>query len=83
MLLRRERLDEIDESFGRTQEAGIEEIEDRPQVAQIVFDRRAGQHDAASGEERFDRLRLLGVRVFDDLGLVQHREAPLGLGDPG
>jgi hypothetical protein len=33
------------ELFGVSQETRIDEIEDRPQVAQVVLDRRPGQRD--------------------------------------
>ena len=45
----RQALGELRELIGRTQQARIDEIEDRPQIAQPVLDRRAGEGEARAG----------------------------------
>ena len=59
-----------------------QEIEDRPELAQPVFNRRAGQREAMRRVERLDGLRRLRRGVFDVLRLVeQHmrqRLIPIG-----
>ena len=66
--------------FGlRAQQAGVEELHDRPQVADVVLDRRAGQGDAVVGREGPRRLGLLGLGVLDVLGLVQDHARPVDL----
>ena len=52
----------------RAEPAGVEEIDDRPEVADVVLDRRAGQGDAVIGLQRPRGLGLLGLRVLDVLG---------------
>jgi hypothetical protein len=52
------------------------EIEDRPQIAQMVLHGRAGQHDAGARVEPFDGAGLSGRGVFDRLGFVQHDQPP-------
>ena len=71
-----EALDEGRELLGRAQQAGIDEVEDRPQVAEPVLDRRAGERDARVGLERLDGLGLLGRRILDRLGLVEDGQPP-------
>ena len=61
------------------QEAGVQKLHDRPQVAHVVFDRRSGQGDAVVGFQRPCGPRLPGLWVLDVLGLVQHDAAPLHL----
>ena len=78
-----EALDEVGELLGRPEQARIDEVEDRPQVAEAVLDRRAGQRDAGIGLERLDRLGLLGRRVLDRLRLVDDGQAPAGGTEPG
>ena len=57
--------------------AGIEEIEDRPEIAQAVLDRRAGQGQPMRRGELQDRARLGRLRVLDVLRLVDHHAVPL------
>ena len=56
-----ELLDEAGELLGRSQQSGIDEVEDRPEVAEPVLDRRAGQGDARVGLELLDRLVCLAA----------------------
>ena len=59
-----------------SEQAGIDEVEDRPQVAEVVFHRRSGQGDPCFSLQGLGGARLLGVGVLDRLRLVQHHEAP-------
>ena len=45
-------------------------------VAHVVLYRRSGQGNAVVGFQRPCRSRLLGLRVLDVLGLVEHHAAP-------
>ncbi len=63
------------------QQARVQEIEDRPQVAQVILDRRSGQRDACPGFQRLCRAGLAGVRILDRLRLVQDDEPPVRLGE--
>ena len=76
----RKALHEAGEGLGRAEQARIKEIEDRPQVAKIILDWRAGERDAALGVERLDGAGLLGVGVLDRLRLVDNGEPPSRLG---
>ena len=64
------------ELLGVAQQARIDEVEDRPQIAEVIFDRRSGQRDPRLGLQRLRRFGLPGVRVLDRLRLVQDDEAP-------
>ncbi len=67
-----EAFDERRKLLRRSQQSGIDEVEDRPQVAEPVLDGRTGQGNARVGSELFDHFGLLGGRVLDSLGLVKH-----------
>ncbi len=56
--------------------AGIEEIEDRPQVEQTVFHRCAGEGEPVFGFQLQDGLGLCGQGIFDVLRLIQHHPPP-------
>ena len=60
-------------------EAGVGEVEDRPQVAEAVLDRGAGEGEPGAGVDAAQHLRgLVGV-VLDGLGLVEHEAVPVVL----
>ena len=59
-----------------TQEAGVEELHDGPEVANVVLHRRAGEGDPVVGTESPGGVGLLGRRVLDVLGLVQYDRPP-------
>src|SRR5215203_1295803 len=68
----------IGEAFGvagelpcRPEQARVDEVEDRPQVAEAVLDRCPGQRDPGPRLQRLGRAGLLGARVLDRLRLVQ------------
>ena len=53
------------------------EIEDAPQLAHVVFHRRARKRDAHLRVDLLGGRRADGLRVFHELRLVQDREAEL------
>ena len=67
------------ELFGVAQQTRVDEIEDRPQVAQVILDRRAGQRDPRPCLQRLRRFGLPGVRILDRLRLVQNDKPPICL----
>ncbi len=69
-----------DERGPGADEAGVGEVEDGPQVAEAVLDRRAGEGDAGAGRDAAQLLGGLVGRVLDGLRLVEHDPAP---GDGG
>ena len=75
-LLRGQPLGELAELLGRAEQPRIEEVEDRPQIAEPVLDRRAGQRDARLRVDLLDGSRLLGPWVLDRLRLVENGEPP-------
>ena len=56
----------------RAEQGGVEEIHDRIQLVDAVFDRRAGEDEGVAAVEPLDGLRGLGGPVLDALGLVEH-----------
>ena len=69
-----------DERRPRADEAGVGEVEDRPQVAEAVLDRRAGEREAAAGRDAAQLLRGLVGRVLDGLRLVEDDAVPRAIG---
>ena len=63
--------DEMLEDRAAAQHARVEELEDRPQIAQVVLDRRAAQGQAILGREQPAGLGDLRAGVLDRLRLVQ------------
>ena len=51
-------------------------VEDRPEIAEPILDRRAGERDARVRVDLLGRPRLLGARSLDRLRFVQDGEAP-------
>ena len=62
------------------EQAGVEDLHDRPQLVQAVLDRCTGQRHPVAGGDRTGRLRRPCERILDRLGLVQHQRPP---GRPG
>ena len=58
------------------EKAGHQEVEQAPQLAQVVLHRRARQREPLARIERGDHLRGLGARVLDVLRLVEHDDVP-------
>ena len=67
----------------RPEERRVEDLHDRPQLAQVVLDRGAGERDLAGRRQGADRLGLLGLGVLHVLGLVEHDAPPGHLGQHG
>src|SRR5581483_2739071 len=60
----------------RAEKAGVEELPDRPQVADVVLDRGAGQGDAVVGPEGASGPGLFRLGVLDVLRLVEDDARP-------
>ena len=71
------------EGLARPEQARIEKIENRPQIREPVFHRRAGQRETHACIERLGRARLLGAGILDRLRFVEHGKAPARGRDPG
>ena len=68
------------EALARAEQAGIDEAEQAPELAEVVLHRRAGQRQPELRPAAPRRLRPLGLRVLDRLRLVQHRHLPVPAG---
>ena len=68
-----------DERRPRADEARVGEVEDRPQVAEPVLDRRAGEREPGAGRDAAQLLGGLAGRVLDRLRLVEHDRAPTSI----
>jgi len=64
------------EALGPAEQAGVDEIKQRPEVARAVLDRRAGQRQTRRRLQALDRARLARLGVLDRLRLVQDRQPP-------
>ena len=73
---------EVGELLGPAEQAGVEEIEQRPQVGQPVLDRRAGEGDARAASKLLDGAGLPRAGVLDRLRLVENEQTPLPLAQP-
>ena len=67
----------------RREQAGRHELQDRPQLAQVVLDRRAGDREAERRTDAAGRLVHLRRRVLHELRLVEHESAPLDRAERG
>ena len=70
------RLRERRERLAGAEQAGVDEVEDRPEIAEAVLDRRAGERDARPRVDLLGGARLLGAGVLDRLRLVEDGESP-------
>ncbi len=64
------------------QQARLQEVEERPEVAEPVLDGRAGQRHANACSHGLRRARLPGAGVLDGLRLVEDDEPPFALAEP-
>ena len=62
------------EAKQRSQEIGVQELDDRVDLVDAVLERRAGQHEGVPALEPLHRVRGLGVPVLDALGLVEDHD---------
>ena len=69
-----------DELRAGTDEAGVGEVEDGPEVAEAVLDRRAGER-TREWRDAAQLLRGLAGGVLDRLRLVEHHARPVDAGD--
>ena len=69
-------LDERAELFGRAQQSGVQEIEERPEIRKPILDGRAGQGDPTAGGQFLHGSGLLRAGVLDRLGFVEDRQPP-------
>ena len=60
----------------RAEQAGVQEVEETPEFAEIVLNRRAGGDDADAALEALGGARALGEAVLDGLGLVEDNGVP-------
>ena len=71
--------EQVAEHRAFTEDAGVEEIHDGPQIADVVFDGGAGEGDAVVGGQRARRLRLARLGVLDVLRFVEQKAGPFDL----
>ena len=73
-----DRLDErAVEPLARAEQARVEQIHDRPQLAEVVLDRRARHRDAAARAQQPQRARATRLRVLHVLRLVEEQAVPV------
>ena len=68
------------EPLPRAEQAGVDDVHQRPQLAEAVLDRRAGHRQPSPCGQPAERARPLRVRVLDVLRLVEQQAVP---GDRG
>ena len=59
--------------------AGVQELEERPELAEVVLDRRAAERQAVPAAEQAGGLGRLAVGVLDRLRLVEDDVVELDL----
>ncbi len=79
MLVLFEAAREAAECLAGTQQSGANEIEQRPQIAQPVLYRRAGEREPHAALQGLDRLRLTRCRILDGLRFIEHHQRPMRL----
>ena len=67
------------ERGGAAEHAGVQELEERPELAQVVLDRGAGEREAVVGPEQARGLGGLRAVVLDGLRLVEDGVAEIHL----
>jgi len=78
-----QRFDVAAKLLGRAQQAGIDKVEDRPQIAQMVFNRGCGQPNARLFLQRLGGFGLARGGSFDGLRFIKNDQPPRCLGEGG
>ena len=65
------------EPVARAEQARVDDVHDRPQLAEPVLDRRAGHRDPPPRAQPAQRTRALRRRVLDVLRLVEQQPVPV------
>ena len=78
----RQTFDQARKLLRRPEQARVDEVEDGPQVAQPVLDRRTGERKSCLGVQFLGGAGLLGFGILDGLSFVEHHQAPRGLRQP-
>lgn len=55
--------------LGGLEDVGEDEVQERPELVEVVLERRAGDEEAVLREEGANDLRELGVLVLETMGL--------------
>jgi len=61
----------VDEDRGGAEHSGVEEIEERPEIAEVVLDGGSGEGEAMVAFDEADGFGGFGGGVFDGLGFVE------------
>ena len=69
-------LGEALECLGAAEQAGVEEIEQGPEIGQAILNGRAGQGKAGGGFEFLHGAGLARAGVLDGLGFIEDRKMP-------
>ena len=64
------------ERLARSEQAGVEKVEDGPEIAEPILHRRAAERDARARVDLLGGPRLLGAGCLDRLRFVQDGETP-------
>ena len=64
------------EPLARAEQAGVDDVHDRPELVEAVLDRRAGHRERATRVEPAQRARPLRGGVLDVLRLVEQEPVP-------
>ena len=67
------------EFAGAAKQAGVEHVHDRPELGEMVLDRRAGERDAARGNKRPNGDARSGRGILDLLRFVEGDAVPADL----
>ena len=60
------------------EQSGIQEVEDAPEIPEVIFDRRSGEREPVARGQTERGASPLRMRVLDELRFVQHERVPLG-----
>ena len=58
-------------------ELGVQKVQQRPQLVQVVLQRRAGEQQLALGLDEFEALVEDGLLVLDAMAFVEYEIAPV------